>query len=731
MLYERFTEETGIKLNLIEGKSEELLARLTQEGEFSPGDVLLTVDAGRLWRAEEAGLFAPIASTLVEERIPAHLRHPDGLWFGISKRARVVIYNKDAGAPQGLTNYADLADPSLAGQVCVRSSSNIYNISLLASIVAHDGAEAAEAWTEGVVANFARAPQGNDTAQIRAVAAGECRVGIANTYYVARLMRSEDEADLAVADKIGVIFPEQETRGTHVNISGAGLLAYAPNKDNAVRFLEFLTSDWAQKVLADGNNEYPAARAQARQARLTKPAGSLGQLEDIAIQLASLSNRERPSVSTPHILIFAGDHGITAEGVSAYPSEVTAQMLANFVTGGAAISVLAREQGAALQVVDVGTLAHNVPHGVHADKIAHGTENFRRGDAMSEDELFHALGAGRNAGARAIGEGADLLLLGEMGIGNTSAASAVAAALTDGNVAALAGAGTGLDADGISHKTRVIAESLAFHKLDAGNANAAQVLRKVGGHEIAALAGAAITAAQARVPVLVDGFICTAAMLAAVSANPCFPAVGLIVGSLLALVLWSGSLIDPWVGAVLTLGAWAFVTGALHLDGLSDLADALGAAHADETRFHEVLKDPHIGTFGVVSLIVQLAVKLVLLILIAEQELFWVLIPLCAWARLGPLFWAQYLPVLRPQSTEAQGMGERFSWEINPLTPWAWAALLLVSAWGAPAFLAAPFILLVWGAYLQIRLKGQTGDSLGAGIEVSESLLLLACVIFI
>ena len=200
MLYERFTEETGIKLNLIEGKSEELLARLAQEGEFSPGDVLLTVDAGRLWRAEEAGLFAPIASPLIEERIPAHLRHPDGLWFGISKRARVVIYNKDAGAPQGLTTYADLADPSLAGQVCVQSSSNIYNISLLASIIAHDGAEAAEAWAEGVVTNFARAPQGNDTAQIRAVAAGECRVGIANTYYVARLMRSDDVADRAVAE---------------------------------------------------------------------------------------------------------------------------------------------------------------------------------------------------------------------------------------------------------------------------------------------------------------------------------------------------------------------------------------------------------------------------------------------------------------------------------------------------------------------------------------------------
>ncbi len=261
-------------------------------------------------------------------------------------------------------------------------------------------------------------------------------------------------------------------------------------------------------------------RARLRQSRLTKPAGSLGQLEELAIRLASLTNSDRPCVTSPHILIFAGDHGITAEGVSAYPSDVTAQMLANFVSGGAAISVLAREQGAGLQVVDVGTLAEGVPNGVHTDKIAQGTNNFRRGESMSEEELFHALGAGRNAAARSIGEGADLLILGEMGIGNTSAASAVAAALTDGNVATLAGAGTGLDAEGISHKTRIIAESLAFHKLDAGGASADDTLRKVGGHEIAALAGAAITAAQARVPVLVDGFICSSAMLAVVAANP-------------------------------------------------------------------------------------------------------------------------------------------------------------------------------------------------------------------
>lgn len=210
-----------------------------------------------------------------------------------------------------------------------------------------------------------------------------------------------------------------------------------------------------------------------------------------------------------------------------------------------------------------------------------------------------------------------------------------------------------------------------------------------------------------------------------------FPVVGLLVGALLSVTLWSGSQIDPWLGAVLTLAAWAFITGALHLDGLSDLADAMGAAHGDPERFHAVLKDPHIGTFGTVTLVVQLATKLVLLMLLAQMELFWLLIPVCAWARLGPLFWAHYLPALKAQSADTSGSGERFAWEIAPASMWTWATVLLFFAWFAPAFLTAPFILLVWGLYLQLRLAGQTGDALGAGIEVSESLLLLTCVIFL
>ena len=257
-LYEDFTKATGIKVNRIEADADALIERIQSEGEFSPADLLITVDAGRLWRAEEAGILAPVDSAVLKERLPAHLRHPQGLWFGLSTRARIIIYNKAAGAPEGLANYADLANPALKGTICMRSSSNIYNISLLSSIIAHKGADAAEAWTRGVVANFKQAPQGNDTAMIEAVAAGQCRVSVVNTYYLARYAGG-DAKDKAIFDAVGVIFPDQSGVGTHVNVSGAGLVKTAPNRDNAVKFLEYLTSESAQRYFADGNNEYPAA----------------------------------------------------------------------------------------------------------------------------------------------------------------------------------------------------------------------------------------------------------------------------------------------------------------------------------------------------------------------------------------------------------------------------------------------------------------------------------------
>ncbi|OBV10451.1 Fe(3+) ABC transporter substrate-binding protein [Erythrobacter dokdonensis] len=257
-LYEDFTQQTGIKVNRIEADADALIERIQSEGEFSPADILITVDAGRLWRAEEAGVFAPVDSELLKERIPAYLRHPDGLWFGLSTRARIIIYNKADGKPEGLEDYADLADPRFKGDICVRSSSNIYNISLLSSIIAHKGAAEAEKWARGVVANFKRPPQGNDTSQIEAVAAGECRISVVNTYYLARYAGG-DAKDKAIFDAVGVIFPDQDGTGTHINVSGAGLVKTAPNRDNALKFLEYLTSESAQRYFADGNNEYPAA----------------------------------------------------------------------------------------------------------------------------------------------------------------------------------------------------------------------------------------------------------------------------------------------------------------------------------------------------------------------------------------------------------------------------------------------------------------------------------------
>lgn len=257
-LYANFTKQTGIKVNRIEANEDALLERLKNEGARSPADVLVTVDAGRLWRAEQLGLFQPVNSKVLMERIPGELRHPDGLWFAFSVRARPVFYLKGAVDPKQVRDYEDLADPKWKGKVCVRSSSNMYNLSLMSSMIAGVGPVKAEEWAKGVVANLARSPKGGDTDQLKAVAAGECQVAIANTYYYVRLMKSARPEERAVAEKVGVIFPNQSGRGTHVNVSGAGVLKYAPHRDNAVRFLEYLASDEAQAYFANGNNEYPA-----------------------------------------------------------------------------------------------------------------------------------------------------------------------------------------------------------------------------------------------------------------------------------------------------------------------------------------------------------------------------------------------------------------------------------------------------------------------------------------
>jgi len=255
-LYAGFTDETGIKINLIEGDAEQLVTRIRSEGANSPADVLITVDAGRLWRAEEAGVFQPVQSAVLDERVPANLRQPEGLWFGFATRRRVILYNP-ALLPEPPKTYEALADPKYKGKLCIRSGTNVYNLSLLSAMIEHHGADKAEAWAKGIVDNMARAPRGGDTDQIKAAAAGECAIAVANHYYYVRLLESDDPADREVASKVELIWPNQESYGVHQNISGAGVVATAPHKEAAVKFLEYLSSDKAQEYFTKGNDEYP------------------------------------------------------------------------------------------------------------------------------------------------------------------------------------------------------------------------------------------------------------------------------------------------------------------------------------------------------------------------------------------------------------------------------------------------------------------------------------------
>ena len=257
-LFDDFEAETGIKVNVTTAKADELIEKMRSEGEASPADLLITVDAGRLTRAENLGLLQPVSSTILDEKVPAKLRDPEGHWYALTKRARVIVYDKEAMPNPGVSTYAELADPNLGSDILIRSSSNIYNISLLASIVNREGEAEAKAWAEGVVGNMARDPQGNDRDQMRALVAGEGDYAVVNTYYVGLLLNGDDPADVEVGKRIGLIFPDQEDgAGTHVNISGAGVAANAPNPENALRLLEFLVSAEAQEVFSKQNHEYP------------------------------------------------------------------------------------------------------------------------------------------------------------------------------------------------------------------------------------------------------------------------------------------------------------------------------------------------------------------------------------------------------------------------------------------------------------------------------------------
>ncbi|MEZ5670592.1 MAG: Fe(3+) ABC transporter substrate-binding protein [Alphaproteobacteria bacterium] len=259
-LYDEFTAETGITVNLIEADADELIERIAREGANSPADVFITVDAGRLWRATEAGVLAPIRSEILEAAVPASLRHPEGYWFGISKRARLIFYNHETvDDPSRIQTYEALADPELGYTICVRSSGNIYNQSLLAALIAEMGEEQAEAWAAGVVANMGRDPEGGDRDQLAGAANGECDIAVSNHYYFTRMVADDDPDIQAIVAALTPIFPNQTGRGTHVNISGAGVVATAPHRDAAVAFLEYLLSPRAQEYFAAGNYELPVS----------------------------------------------------------------------------------------------------------------------------------------------------------------------------------------------------------------------------------------------------------------------------------------------------------------------------------------------------------------------------------------------------------------------------------------------------------------------------------------
>jgi iron(III) transport system substrate-binding protein len=248
-IWDAFTKRTGIKVNVVEAEHDQLVQRLKSEGAGSPADVLITIDAGRLSSAVEAGLLQPVRISALDTLVPSHLRHPDGYWYGIAVRARVLVYLKDRINPAEIPTYESLADPRLKGRLVTRSGTNIYNLSLVGSIIAAKGAD---------VANLARPPQGGDTDQIKAVAAGVGDVAISNSYYFARLAASVKPEDKAVTQRLGVVFPNQGDRGTHVNVSGAALLKTAPNRANGVQLMSFLLEPQAQRLLADGSMEYPA-----------------------------------------------------------------------------------------------------------------------------------------------------------------------------------------------------------------------------------------------------------------------------------------------------------------------------------------------------------------------------------------------------------------------------------------------------------------------------------------
>lgn len=291
-LLDKFEAQSGINVNLITGKADALLKRLQVEGKASPADIFLTVDAGRLQRAKDAGVLQPIQSKVLETTLPAHLIDSDKTWVGLSQRARTIFYAKDRVKPAELSTYEDLADPKWKGRLCIRSSNNIYNQSLVAAMLAANGAQATEKWARNLVRNFARPPAGGDTDQLKAVAAGVCDIALANTYYFGRLAGSKKPDDRALAEKIGVFWPNQQNRGVHMNVSGAGVTRHARNKDNAIKLLEFLATPESQAWYAQVNNEYPAVPGTDTSSVLK----TFGEFKADSLQLSKLGENNRAAV---------------------------------------------------------------------------------------------------------------------------------------------------------------------------------------------------------------------------------------------------------------------------------------------------------------------------------------------------------------------------------------------------------------------------------------------------
>lgn len=291
-LFKRFEEESGIKLNIVNASADELIQKMSLEGEQSPADVLITVDAGRLYRAKSQDLLQAFSSKLIDSIVPKHLKDEDGQWVGLTKRARVIAYSKDRVDSTQLSTYENLTSDEWNDKILVRSSSNIYNQSLLASILANQGQEFAENWAKGVVENMARSPKGNDRDQVKAVANGEGDLAIVNTYYIGKLLNSEDKDELEAGKSVDIFFPNQETTGTHINVSGIGVAKYSPNKENAIQFIEFLLQEEAQSIFAGSNYEYPI-NPNVEPAEILK---SWGEFKEDKLSLNELGRNNKEAV---------------------------------------------------------------------------------------------------------------------------------------------------------------------------------------------------------------------------------------------------------------------------------------------------------------------------------------------------------------------------------------------------------------------------------------------------